>query len=229
MRLTGKSCLLACLLVCLISLRLQLDSNALIFTATSADFIASDLMHCMHEIMAQSSRKIWMSGILNAMPPKKKAKALAEQVQPEAQEATESPPTESSSSRSGRNFTYPKKFERTFFGEDETEDSESNETHAKSRSRTRPRSEKQREKEPEPEEVPSYLSEENLPAFWECSDEAREIGWGSETQQAFPGAVNADAMTDGEMSPITSEESWPILQDLLFGGRGVSEMMVSHI
>ena len=114
MRLTGKSCLLACLLVCLISLRLQLDSNALIFTATSADFIASDLMHCMHEIMAQSSRKIWMSGILNAMSPKKKAKALAEQVQPEAQEATESPPTESSSSRSGRNFTYTKEFERIF-------------------------------------------------------------------------------------------------------------------
>ena len=229
MRLTGKSCLLACLLVCLISLRLQLDSNALIFTATSADFIASDLMHCMHEIMAQSSRKIWMSGILNAMSPKKKAKALAEQVQPEAQ------PTESSSSRS-------KEFERRIlFGElreaelrgrpkpwaDETEDSESNETHAKSKSRSRPRSEKQREKEPEPEEVPSYLSEED--AFWEGRDEARESGWSSETQQDFAGAVSADAMTDGEMSPITSEESWPILQDLLFGGRGVSEMMVSHI
>ena len=74
---------------------------------------------------------------------------------------------------------------------------------------------KQRE-EDQFEEDASYLSEEDLPAFWECSDEAREIGWGSETQQAFAGAVSADAMTDGEMS----EESWPILRDLLFGGRG---------
>ena len=171
------------------------------------------------------------------MPPKKKAKALAEQVQPEAQEATESPTTESSRS-SGSNETYTKEFERMMLlGEaessgriypqkklwaDEAEDSGSNPTYDKSI--VRPSSKKQRE-EDQFEEVPSYLSEEDLPGIWECSDEAREIGWDSETQQAYAGAVNADAVTDGELS----EESGPILQDLLFGGRGVSEMMVSHI
>ena len=222
------------MLACLISLRLQLDSNALIFIATSADFIASDLMRCMHEVMAQSSRKIWKSGILNAMPPKKKAKALAEQVQPEAQETTESPPTESSDSSS-------KEFELELELELPTRRNFTRSKNTPSRvrpvSKKRPSPKKQREQDqrredlrpqfeeedqqredsrPQFEEVPSDLPEEDLSAFYEYTDEAGESGWDSETQLAFTGAVSADAVTDGELS----EESWPILQDLLFGGRG---------
>ena len=151
-----------------------------------------------------------------------------------AQEAQELSPTTESSRSSGSNETYTKEIERTMLlGEaesrgriklwaDEAEDSGSNPTYDKSI--VRPSSKKQRE-EDQFEEDASYLSEEDLPAFWECSDEAREIGWDSETQHAFSGAVSADALTDGEMS----EESWPILRDLLFGGRGGSGMMVSHI
>ena len=205
------------MLACLISLRLQLDSNALIFIATSADFIASDLMRCMHEVMAQSSRKIWKSGILNAMPPKKKAKALAE---PEAQETTESPPTESSDSSS-------KEFELELELELPTRRNFTRSKNTPSRvrpvSKKRPSPKKQREQDqrredlrPQFEEVPSDLPEEDLSAFYEYTDEAGESGWDSETQLAFTGAVSADAVTDGELS----EESWPILQDLLFGGRG---------
>ena len=199
------------------------------------------------------------------MPPKKKAKALAEQVQPEAQEATEateSPPTESSSSSSGRNFIYTKEFERKILLGSKMEaerlgrpkpwateaDSGSKNTPSRVRpvSKKRPSPKKQREQDqqredlrpqfeeedqqredlrPQFEEVPSDLPEEDLSAFYEYTDEAGESGWDSETQLAFTGAVSADAVTDGELS----EESWPILQDLLFGGRGVSEMMVSHI
>ena len=66
---------------------------------------------------------------------------------------------------------------------------------------------KQRE-EDQFSEVPSYLSEEDM---W-SDEEAAEASWRSDDQ--------ADAM---------EQESWPILQDLLFGGRGVSEMIVSHI
>ena len=166
------------------------------------------------------------------IPPKKKAKAYAREVQAEAQEATESPPTESSSSE--RDFPYTNEFERSFSRgslreaeragrpeawANEAEDSGSNKTQH-DKSRVPPTSSKKQQEE----EVPSLiLSEED--AFWEWRDEAQEISWSSETQEAFTGAVSADAMTDGE----TSEESWPILHDLLFGGRGVSEMMLSHI
>ena len=193
--------------------------------------------------------------MLNTMPIKKRPKTKAEQEQAsqahdqevqaqqqkaqeqKAQEAQELGPTTESSRSSGSNETYTKEFERMMLlGElreaerrgrpkpwaDEAEDSGSNPTYDKSI--VRPSSKKQRE-EDQFEEDASYLSEEDLPGIWECSDEAREIGWDSETQQAYAGAVNADAVTDGELS----EESGPILQDLLFGGRGVSEMMVSHI
>ena len=184
------------------------------------------------------------SELLNTMPVKKRPKTKAEQEQAQkaqeaqeaqaqqqkaqeqnAQEAQELGPTTESSRSSGSNETYTKEIERTMLlGEaesrgriklwaDEAEDSGSNPTYDKSI--VRPSSKKQRE-EDQFEEDASYLSEEDLPAFWECSDESREIGWGSETRQAFAGAVSADAMTDGEMS----EESWPILRDLLFGGRG---------
>ena len=214
---------------------------------TSADFIASDLMHCMHEVMAQNCRKRWKSELLNTMPVKKRPRTKAEQEQAQkaqeaqeaqaqqqkaqeqkAQEAQELSPTTESSRSSGSNETYTKEIERRILlgslreaesrgriklWADEAEDSGSNPTYDKSI--VRPSSKKQRE-EDQFEEDASYLSEEDLPAFWECSDEAREIGWGSETRQAFAGAVSADAMTDGEMS----EESWPILRDLLFGGRG---------
>ena len=156
------------------------------------------------------------------MSPKKKAKA-----------PHESPPTESSSSSSKefeleleldlelptrRNFTRSKKTESRVT--------------VRPVSKKRPSPKKQREQDqqredlrPQFEEDASYLSEEDLPAFHEYTAEAQEIGWDSETQRAFTGAVSADAVTDGELS----EESGPILQDLLFGGRGVSEMMVSHI
>ena len=179
------------------------------------------------------------------MPPKKKAKALAEQVQPEAQETTESPPTESSDS-SSKEFELELELElelptrRNFTGSKNTP------SRVRPVSKKRPSPKKQREQDqqredlrsqfeeedqqqedlrPQFEEDASYLSEEDLPAFHEYTAEAQEIGWDSETQRAFTGAVSADAVTDGELS----EESGPILQDLLFGGRGVSEMMVSHI
>ena len=165
------------------------------------------------------------------MPPKKKAKALAEQVQPEAQETTESPPTESSDS-SSKEFELELELElelptrRNFTGSKNTE------SRVRPVSKKRPSPKKQREQDqrredlrkdqqrqdlrPQFEEVPSDLPEEDLSAFYEYTDEAGESGWDSETQLAFTGAVSADAVTDGELS----EESWPILQDLLFGGRG---------
>jgi len=193
------------------------------------------------------AEKRWKSELLNTMPVKKRPRTKAEQEQAQkaqeaqeaqaqqqkaqeqkAQEAQELSPTTESSRSSGSNETYTKEIERRILlgslreaesrgriklWADEAEDSGSNPTYDKSI--VRPSSKKQRE-EDQFEEDASYLSEEDLPAFWECSDESREIGWGSETRQAFAGAVSADAMTDGEMS----EESWPILRDLLFGGRG---------
>ena len=156
------------------------------------------------------------------MPPKKKAKALAEQVQPEAQETTESPPTESSDS-SSKEFELELELELELPTRRNFTRSKNTPSRVRPVSKKRPSPKKQREQDqrredlrPQFEEVPSDLPEEDLSAFYEYTDEAGESGWDSETQLAFTGAVSADAVTDGELS----EESWPILQDLLFGGRG---------
>ena len=64
---------------------------------------------------------------------------------------------------------------------------------------------KQRE-EDQFEQVPyNNLSENDLPAFSKFGDATMklrkiQISWESETQEAFAGAVSADAVTDGEMS-----------------------------
>ena len=117
---------------------------------------------------------------------------------------------------SGSNPTYDKSIVRPSFHAAKPDPHAESEAESDAEIMRQLRGAKKQREEDQFEEDASYLSEEDLPAFWECSDESREIGWGSETRQAFAGAVSADAMTDGEMS----EESWPILRDLLFGGRG---------